>query len=97
MTRTAGRVLKSQDIELEGQYRLDMTQGGSTRAALQQPGAGAGPARACILENHTDHALIEVTCSCGTRMILKCDYAGAQTPGNPQTQKGAGAAPAQTK
>ncbi len=97
MIRTAGRILKSQDIELEGQYRLDVPQGELARAALQQPGAVTGPARACILENHPDHALIEVTCSCGAKMILKCDYAGAQTPGNPQTQKGAGAAPGQTK
>ena len=97
MIRTARRVLKGQDTELEGQYRLDVPQGGAAKAVLQQPGAVKGPARACILENHPDHALIEVTCSCGTKMILKCDYAGAQTPGNSQTQKGAGAAPGQTK
>lgn len=97
MIRTAGRVLKSENIELQGQYRLDVPQGELARAALQQPGAASVPARACVLENHPDHALIEVTCSCGARMILKCDYAGAQTPGNPQTQKGAGAAPGQTK
>jgi len=97
MIRTAGRILKSEDIELQGQYRLEVPQGGLARAAIQKPGAASGPAQACVLENHPDHALIEVTCSCGAKMVLRCDYAGAQTPGNPQTQKGAGAAPGQTK
>ena len=97
MIRTAGRILKSEDIELQGQYRLEVPQGGLASAAVQKQGGVSGPAQACVLENHPDHALIEVTCSCGAKMVLRCDYAGAQTPGNPQTQKGAGAAPGQTK
>lgn len=97
MIRTAARVLKSQDIELAGQYHLDVPQGGLDKTSHQPPGAVPVPARACILENHLDYAVIEVTCSCGAKMLLKCDYAGAQTPGHPQTQKGAGAAPAKIK
>jgi hypothetical protein len=97
MIRTTGRILKSEDAELQGQCRLDVPQLESARAAAQKPGAASGPARACILESHPDYALIEVTCSCGAKMVLKCDYAGAQAPANPQTQKGAGAASGQKK
>lgn len=96
MVKTTGRILKSQDIKLEGQYRLVMPQGGVAQRA-PRPGAALVVPKVRLLESHADHALIEVTCSCGEKTILKCDYAGAQTPGDAQMQKGAGAAPAQTK
>lgn len=97
MIRTSGRILKSENVELEGQYHLDVAPADFTKAAPQQTEAVSVPMQARILENHPDYVVIEVTCSCGTRTVLKCEYAGAQTPENFQTQKGAGAAPSQTK
>lgn len=97
MIRTAGRILKSEDVKLEGQYRLDAPQGGIAGASIKPPAASSVPAKACVLESHADHVLIEITCSCGTKMVLKCDYAGAQKPGDSQTQNGADEASGQTK
>ena len=96
MVRTSGRILKSEHVELEGQYHLDAARAEFSRTGPAK-GAAATPIRVCILENHPEYAVIEVTCSCGTRMALRCEYAGAQTPANPQMQIGASAAPGQEK
>ena len=85
MIRTAGRILKSNDVKLEGQFHLDVVKAGLD-SPKQQVAASSAP-KVRILENHPEYAVIEVTCSCGTRMSLKCEYAGAaaQAPDNPQT------------
>ena len=85
MIRRAGRILKSNDVKLEGQFHLDAANAGSD-LPKQKIGASSAP-QVRILENHPEYAVIEVTCSCGTRMSLKCEYAGAaaQAPDDPQT------------
>jgi hypothetical protein len=92
MIRTSGRILKKQDVELQGQYRLDVGQAGSLPAET-----GSVPKQARILENHPEYAVIEVTCSCGTKMVLRCEYAGAQTPDHHQVQNDTRAVSSQTK
>ena len=84
MIRTAGRILKSNDVKLEGQFHLDVMKTGSELPGQQVTASSAPQVR--ILENHTEYAVIEVTCSCGTTMSLKCEYAGAaaQAPNDPQ-------------
>ena len=85
MIRPAGRILKSNDVKLEGQFLLDATDAGLD--VPKQKIADSSAPKVRILENHPEYAVIEVTCSCGTRMSLKCEYAGAaaQAPDNPQT------------
>ena len=85
MMRTAGRILKSNDVKLEGQFHLGAAQDGSDSPKQQVTASSAPQVR--ILENHEQYAIIEVTCSCGTKMSLKCDYSGAaaQAPDDPQT------------
>ena len=85
MIRTAGRILKSSDVKLEGQFHLDMAKAGSD-LPKQQVAASSVP-QVRILENHPQYAVIEVTCCCGTTVSLKCEYAGAaeQAPDDPQT------------
>ncbi|TSA56511.1 MAG: hypothetical protein D4R45_00675 [Planctomycetaceae bacterium] len=85
MIRTAGRILKSNDVKLEGQFHLDAANAGSGSPKQQVVPLSAPQVR--ILENHPEYAVIEVTCSCGTKMSLKCEYAGAaaQAPDDPQT------------
>ena len=85
MIKTAGRILKSNDVKLEGQFHLDVTQAGSN-LQKQQVAALSEP-QVRVLENHPEYAVIEVTCSCGRKMSLKCEYAGAaeQAPEDKQT------------
>ena len=84
MIRTAGRILKSNDVKLEGQFHLDMIKTGSELTEQRVAASSAPQVR--ILENHTEYAVVEVTCSCGMTMSLKCEYAGAaaQAPNDPQ-------------
>ena len=73
MVKTAGRVLKSNDVKLEGQFHLDMIQAGSHGPKPHAAVLSAPKVR--VLENHPQYAVIEVTCSCGSKISIKCDYA----------------------
>jgi len=85
MIKTAGRILKSNDVKLEGQFHLEVTNAGSH---LSKPQAAAlSEPHVRVLENHLQYAVIEVTCGCGRKMSLKCEYATATAQGldEPQT------------
>jgi hypothetical protein len=85
MIKTVGRIIKSKDIKLEGRFLLDVANLGSD-LPMPQAAASTTP-QVRVLESHPQYAVIEVTCSCGRKMSLKCDYAGAiaQDPEDPQT------------
>jgi hypothetical protein len=76
MVGAAGKVLKSSEVEVEGKFSLDL---GSIvpppgqNAGHQTPSAGA-PAKVRVLENQKDFAIMEVTCSCGRKTVIRCDY-----------------------
>jgi hypothetical protein len=87
MKKTAGRILKSSDVKLEGRFHLDAGRiaPGRTRgknAALTTP-------QVRIVESHPEFGVIEITCSCGTKTYLRCEYSGVEPPIEaPQTQNG---------
>ena len=83
MTETSGRILKGDDVELEGQYHLGLVQDEFEKNGPAQANAVVAAPQAQVIENHPDHAVIEVTCSCGTKVYLRCDYPGAPTPESP--------------
>ncbi len=93
MGKTAGRILKSDDVKLEGRFHLDLAQAKPARP--QQAGAALAVPQARIVENHPEYAVIEVTCSCGTGMCLRCEYGNAEAPEDSQTQNGGLEAPNQ--
>ena len=86
MVGTSGRILRSEDIILEGQYHLNAGRTKIDRAEPQQRNAASTSAEVCILENHPEYAVLEVTCACGTKMRLRCEYASAKTLNNSQIQ-----------
>jgi len=83
MATAAKRVLKSNEVKLEGRFLLDAAQAGSNLPKQQAATSSAPQVR--ILENHEQYAVIEVICPCGTRTSLKCEYAGTPAPDDPQT------------
>ena len=85
MIRTAGRIIKSKGVKFEGRFLLDVTKVGLGSPKREITGVAEPQVR--VLENHPQYAVIEVTCSCGTKMSLKCDYAGATAPATEDTQK----------
>ena len=77
MTNFTGLIINSCDVELGGKFQLPLEQAISPQG---QTGPGTVPAQANIVENHPEYALIEVTCSCGTKTYIKCEYADNQRP-----------------
>ncbi|MBW7990108.1 MAG: hypothetical protein FVQ84_08865 [Planctomycetes bacterium] len=76
MRNTASRILKESDVKLDGQFTLDIvqTETGSSKevvAALVEP-------QVRIVESQSEFSVIEITCSCGTSMYLRCEYAGVK-------------------
>jgi len=72
-----GRILKGNDVKLEGRLHLDATR---VEPSLPKNKSVASEQTARIVENHPEFAVIEITCSCGTRTYLRCEYAGAEAP-----------------
>ena len=84
MIKTAGRILKSNDVKLEGRFHLEITNNG-LHMPKPQTTASLEP-HVCVLENHPQYAVIEVTCGCGRKMSLKCEYATAPAQGPDKQQ-----------
>lgn len=77
MEKVAGRILKSNDVKLEGQFHLDIGQGNPGSANKRN--VTSAPARVCIVENYPEFAVIEVTCGCGAKTHIRCEYTEAQS------------------
>ena len=73
-----GRILKSGNINLQGLLKLDGVQVGLGRPKTKD--ASAVKPQACIVENSSDFAVIEITCSCGAKTHLRCNYTAGESP-----------------
>ncbi len=79
MEKTAGHVLKSNDVKLEGRFRLD--------AGCPAPGqANAGNVTSAqpqviVVENQPEFAVMEVTCRCGEKTHIRCEYLATKNDG----------------
>jgi hypothetical protein len=79
-----GHVLKANQVRLEEPVRLSI--GGTSTP--HPPGAAEmeAPARIRVTESNADFAVLEVTCSCGRVIQVRCEYAragAAPVPGGP--------------
>jgi len=88
MERPTGHILKSNDVKLEGRFRLDVGQDIPNSANAKN--ATLPPAEVRIVEDHPEFAVMEVTCGCGTRTHIKCQYANAQSTEQRAGQKNNG-------
>jgi hypothetical protein len=96
MQKTAGHILKGEEVKLEGQFHLDVAQAGTTVARPNENRTAHATPQVRIVQNHPEFAVIEVTCSCGTKMNLKCEYADTQAGEESKTQNGQVGVPDQT-
>ena len=77
MEKTPGHVLKSNEVKLEGRFRLEVDQGVPRQAKagnvmLAQP-------QVLVVENHPEFAVMEVTCRCGEKTHIRCEYLGGHS------------------
>lgn len=73
MDNSTGHVIKSGDVKMEGQFHLDIGQNAKRPASQQSTTPSSTQAH--IVEKHPEFAIIEITCRCGEKIQLKCDYA----------------------
>ncbi|MGB2808057.1 MAG: hypothetical protein WBC22_09960 [Sedimentisphaerales bacterium] len=95
MPKTAGHILKSDEVKLEGQFRLDVAQVQSQTGGPKEQSAAMTAPQVRIVEKHPEFADIEITCSCGTKTYLKCEYTDTQTTEETGTQNGQAGVPDQ--
>jgi hypothetical protein len=79
MMQTINRVLKSDEVEIDGRCNLDI----GRCVSSAQPGkiSSSAAAKARILDNTSEYALIELVCSCGRKTLVRCDYGDASAAG----------------
>jgi len=78
MMEASGRILRSDEVELDGQYQLGLL---TDKSEVHRPERVAAVARvpeARIVENNPGFAVMEVTCSCGAKVCVKCDYSNTE-------------------
>lgn len=78
MNKAQGRILKSSDVKLQGRLQLDMAKVDAEQPTGKKLPLAAPQVRA--VEKHPEFAVIEITCSCGTKTLLKCEYAADEQP-----------------
>ncbi len=81
MRIASSRILKGSDVKVEGKFTLDVLQIESdsskqTSTALVEP-------QVRIVKSESEFSVIEITCSCGETMSLRCEYASAKAPETP--------------
>jgi len=78
MAKAAGHILKGSNVKLEGPFHLN-TEEVAPGSAKGKDVASATP-QVSIVENQPEFAVIEITCSCGTKTYVRCEYAAAESP-----------------
>ncbi|HUV41712.1 MAG TPA: hypothetical protein VMW23_08000 [Sedimentisphaerales bacterium] len=72
MQKLFEHIIKAENVSIDGNFRIEpgRPQG--------QPKPNNVPAQVRIVENTDDFAVVEITCCCGTKTLLKCQYPNAQ-------------------
>jgi len=78
MIKTMRHILKADEVTLDDPLQLGFD------PMTQPPCASTGP-RVRIAQNHAQYAVLEVTCSCGRKTQVRCDYGTANSSPGPQT------------
>lgn len=79
MEKTAGHVLKSNDVKLEGRFRLDA--GGDAPERANAGNVTLAQPQVLIVENQPEFAVMEVTCRCGEKTHIRCEYLATKNDG----------------
>jgi hypothetical protein len=72
MEKAAGHILKSNNVKLEGRFHLNAGQGG--KCPTNERNAAVTSSQVCVVQSQPEFAVIEVTCSCGAKTLIRCDY-----------------------
>ena len=88
MESPTGNILKSNNVKLEGRFRLDAGQ--NVPNPVNEKQVTSAPAQVRIVENHPEFAVLEVACGCGAKTHIRCEYTNAQSTEKGTKQKNNG-------
>lgn len=77
MDNRTGRVLKADEVEVKGAYHLDISH--SPKGPSNVGSARSTTPQVRIVENNADFAVMELTCACGTKTRVRCEYSESKT------------------
>ena len=91
MQGTTGRILKSQDVKLEGNLQLELnqrkTQGNNNHTQTHNKNTTAFPPEVTVVENDPDFTILRITCSCGQQAYVRCEHKSMAKPAEQGTQE----------
>lgn len=73
MDYQTGHVLKAENVKVAGTYHLDLNQSAAVSANTSQAVCSEPQVR--IVDNNDEFAVLELTCGCGTKTRIRCEYA----------------------
>lgn len=79
-TRT--KILKESEVKVEGQFTLDVMQ--TEQNSSKKTSTEQVEPQVRILQSEPEFSVIEITCSCGESMNLRCEYTAAKKPEIPK-------------
>lgn len=83
MEKPTGRILKGNTVKLEGRFRFDAAVSADTKRTNQvstnERNVTSAPAQVRIMENQPEFVVMEVTCGCGAKTRIRCEYTDAQS------------------
>lgn len=71
MDNGSARVLKADNVTFEGQVQLDVKNKNSRQ---QKAGSAPVTARVNVVEKCAEYVIIEMACTCGKKIHVKCVY-----------------------
>ena len=85
MKKLGSNILKSRDVNFEGSFTVGLLNSGAAAVNTSAPNANVEP-QVSVVDSQPEFAVIEVTCSCGTKTRVKCNYAEMQAEAQPASQ-----------
>lgn len=84
MSNQVAKVVKSEHVKVSGSVTLGPSLSGGWLGlnpvrrpvpSSSEPAAAGVPQEVRIIESNNEYAIIEVTCSCGAKSHIQCNYA----------------------
>ncbi|MHC4264649.1 MAG: hypothetical protein ACYSUK_01805 [Planctomycetota bacterium] len=79
MEKAASHIIKGDQVQFDGAFQLNSAAPARQPVRKTSAPTPSMPAQAVIVEQNNEFAIVEVTCSCGKKIPVKCMYA-KQTP-----------------
>ncbi|MHC4293469.1 MAG: hypothetical protein ACYSTX_04170 [Planctomycetota bacterium] len=75
MENASSHILKGDQVQFDGAFQLNSATSARQPVRKKSAPSSSMSVQAVIVEHNDEFALVEVTCSCGTIIPVKCTYA----------------------